>query len=119
ATPVLIDIEPVTCTPDSQQLKEAVSPRTKAIIVSHLHGSIALMSEIMAIAHSHGIPVIEDACQMPGAWVQGKRAGCVGDIGVISFGGSKLLTAGRGGAVFTNDARIAQRIHLHCQRGNH
>jgi dTDP-4-amino-4,6-dideoxygalactose transaminase len=72
----------------------------------------------MAIAESHKIAVIEDACQNPGAICSGRIAGTTGDVGVLSFGGSKLLTAGRGGAVITNRSDIAQRIRLFTQRGN-
>ena len=61
---------------------------------------------------------MEDACQCPGAWVQGKRAGTWGDIGVLSFGGSKLLTAGRGGALLTDDEAALQRIKVFRERGN-
>ena len=62
--------------------------------------------------------MIEDACQAPGAMLEGRRAGTFGDVGVLSFGGSKLLTSGRGGAVLTSDAHMAQRIRLYTQRGN-
>ena len=62
--------------------------------------------------------MIEDACQAPGAMLEGQRAGTFGDVGVLSFGGSKLLTSGRGGAVVTSDAQMAQRIRLYTQRGN-
>lgn len=119
AQPVLVDIAPGSSTLAVDQLQAAVGPATRAILVSHLHGATAPMPQIRQFAEEHGLAVIEDACQMPGAWVQGKRAGCWGDVGVLSFGGSKLLSAGRGGAVFTNDAAVAQRIRLHCRRGNH
>lgn len=76
------------------------------------------MPAVVAAARARGIAVIEDACQNPGATVHGRVAGAWGDVSVMSFGGSKLLTAGRGGAVLTNDADIAQRIRLHTQRGN-
>jgi perosamine synthetase len=62
--------------------------------------------------------VIEDAAQCPGALVQGRRAGTWGDVGTLSFGGSKLLSAGRGGAILTHHADVAQRGRLHLLRGN-
>jgi dTDP-4-amino-4,6-dideoxygalactose transaminase len=71
----------------------------------------------MAWAASHGLSVIEDAAQVPGAHVQGRRAGTWGDAGVFSFGGSKLLTAGRGGALLTAHADVAQRARAHLLRG--
>jgi dTDP-4-amino-4,6-dideoxygalactose transaminase len=76
------------------------------------------MDEVRAICAEHGVPVIEDACQATGGALRGRVLGSIGDIGVLSFGGSKLMTAGRGGAVLTSDATLAQRIRLHTQRGN-
>src|SRR5437763_375725 len=62
--------------------------------------------------------IVEDACQCPGALIDGKRAGAWGDVGVLSFGGSKLLTAGRGGAILTADAGAHQRARLWQNRAN-
>jgi dTDP-4-amino-4,6-dideoxygalactose transaminase len=118
ATPVLIDAVPDSPTMDLNQLESACSPRTRAIVVSHLHGSMAPIEEICEFARLRGITVIEDACQSPGALINGQRAGSVGDIGVLSFGGSKLLTSGRGGAVISSNALMMQRIKLYTQRGN-
>lgn len=118
ATPVLVDLDPLTGQIDLDQLSLGVTSQTRAILVSHLHGSIVDMPRLMAIAREHKSPVIEDACQMPGAVIAGRLAGTWGDVGIWSFGGSKLLTAGRGGALFTNRADVAQRIRLYTQRGN-
>ena len=118
AKPVLVDVDARTGQLYVSQLAAARSPRTKAIIVSHLHGGVVAMPDVRAFADQHGIAVIEDACQMPGAIVHGRVAGTWGDVGVLSFGGSKLLTAGRGGALVTRDDGIAQRIRVHTQRGN-
>jgi len=76
------------------------------------------MREIVDVAHARGTCVIEDACQSPGATVDGRIAGAWGDIAVLSFGGSKLLTAGRGGAVLTNNASYHQRAKIYSERGN-
>lgn len=118
ATPVLVDVLPGQPVIDIQQLEKAITGRTKAFIVSHLHGHLVPIDQICNIAKSRGIAVIEDACQSPGAAVGGRRAGNIGDIGILSFGGSKLLTSGRGGALLTSDAAMAQRIKLYTQRGN-
>ncbi|MCI0362014.1 MAG: aminotransferase class V-fold PLP-dependent enzyme [Planctomycetaceae bacterium] len=103
---------------DPAALPAAISPQTKAIIVSHLHGTLAEMRRICEFAQQHGLAVVEDACQVPGAIVQGKPAGSWGDCGILSFGGSKLLTAGRGGAILTSRDDVVQRIRIHSQRGN-
>jgi perosamine synthetase len=118
AIPVLVDIDPRGWQLDPRALESAISPKTKAIVASHLHGGLVPMPEVMDFARAHRLLVLEDACQMPGAIIGGKPAGTWGDVGVWSFGGSKLLTAGRGGTVFTNHAEIAQRIRLWTQRGN-
>ena len=118
ATPVLVDTLPGLPILDPTQLPAAFSSKTRAIICSHLHGSFARIDEVASLARQRGIVVIEDACQTAGGTLNGRAAGSIGDIGVLSFGGSKLLTAGRGGAVLTNDAMLAQRIRLYTQRGN-
>ena len=118
ATPVLVDTLSGLPILDPAQLPAAFSSKTRAIICSHLHGSFARMDEVASLARQRGIVVIEDACQTAGGILNGRAAGSIGDIGVLSFGGSKLLTAGRGGAVLTNDAMLAQRVRLYTQRGN-
>jgi dTDP-4-amino-4,6-dideoxygalactose transaminase len=118
AKPVLVDIDPETWCLDADQIETAAGPKTRAIIVSHLHGGLARMDQICEVAQRHGMYVIEDACQAPGAVVQGKLAGTWGDVGVLSFGGSKLLTAGRGGAILTRHDDVYQRAKLFCEQGN-
>lgn len=118
ATPVLVDLRPGTWIPDVERLSAAVSPATRAVLVSHLHGCLAPMRAIVELARRHGLRVIEDACQVPGATVDGRLAGTWGDVGVFSFGGSKLLTAGRGGAIITSQPAIHQRAKIYYDRGN-
>ncbi|MBT4863737.1 MAG: DegT/DnrJ/EryC1/StrS family aminotransferase [Planctomycetaceae bacterium] len=118
AVPVLVDVFADNSNLDPDGLEEAIGPKTRAIIASHLHGGVVPMSDVMQIARRHGVPVIEDACQMPGAVIEGRIAGTVGDVGIHSCGGSKLLSAGRGGALVTNDAELVQRVRLYSHRGN-
>ncbi len=118
--PVLVDLEPGQWSLDPGHLRAALtSGPVRACIVSHLHGTLANMTEICQLAAEFGVGVVEDACQASGATVQGRPAGTWGDVGVLSFGGSKLLTAGRGGALLTQDAGIVQRAKIFCERGNH
>lgn len=119
ARPVLVDIHPRTWCMDESQIDDAVSATTRAIIVSHLHGGIASMKSICELAARHNLAVVEDACQSPGAIAGDRMAGAWGDVSVLSFGGSKLLTAGRGGAVITKHADVHQRVKIFCERGNH
>lgn len=118
ATPVLADLSPATWTLAADSLDRAFGPQVRALIVSHLHGGLAPMREICEWASERGVAVVEDACQAPGALVQERPAGSWGTAGVLSFGGSKLLTAGRGGAVLTRHADVLQRIRIHSERGN-
>ena len=115
---VLVEIDPVTLGVDIDQLEAAKGPATKAAIVSHLHGGLVPMRQLMEWSKANHLAILEDACQAPGALIDGQMAGTWGDVGVLSFGGSKLLTAGRGGAVVTTDPAIHQRIKVYSERGN-
>ena len=118
ARPVLVDVDAENWNLAPENLAAAFGPATRAVLVSHLHGGLVPMREVLALARQYGIAVIEDAAQAPGARVQGRVAGTWGDVGILSFGGSKLLTAGRGGALLTRRADVAQRARLALQRGN-
>lgn len=118
ATPVLVDINPDDLQLDVGQVSAAITDRTRAVIASHLHGGIVDMPRLRQLADERGFAIVEDACQAHGATVAGRPAGMWGDVGVFSFGGSKLVTAGRGGAVLTNRDDVAQRIRLYAHRGN-
>jgi dTDP-4-amino-4,6-dideoxygalactose transaminase len=111
ARPVFVDIDPTTWTMDPAKLRGAISERTKAIIPVHLHGLVAEMGEITAIAESRGIMVIEDAAQAHGAIYRDRRAGSIGQVGCFSFYPSKNLGAcGEGGAIVTNDRAMAETV---------
>lgn len=113
ARPVFVDVDPVSWTMDPSAIKAAITRRTKAIMPVHLHGRMADMDPIMAIARRHGLVVIEDAAQAHGAEYKGRRAGSIGDLGCFSFYPGKNLGAyGEGGAVVTADPALARRISL-------
>jgi perosamine synthetase len=118
ASIALCDVAPKCWVPDVAELDAACGPQTRAIVVSHLHGCLAPMKRICEWAQSRNLFVIEDACQEPGAMVDDKPVGSWGDLSILSFGGSKLLSAGRGGAVLTNHDSLAQRMTIYCERGN-
>lgn len=117
ARPVLVDVDPRTWQLDPARLEEAFSPQTKAVVCSHLHGGRVDMAAIVAVCRERGVGVIEDAAQAAGALVGGRPAGTTGDVGTLSFGGSKLLTAGRGGAVLFHDPHLYQRARVWLHRG--
>jgi len=118
ATPVLVGVAAGNWNLDAGLLEAAVGPATRAVIVSHLHGGMVPMRQIMDVANAHDLRVIEDAAQVPGAAIDGRKAGSWGDAGVLSFGGSKLLSAGRGGALLTRHADVYQRARTFQFRGN-
>jgi dTDP-4-amino-4,6-dideoxygalactose transaminase len=113
ATPVFVDIDPVTYNMNPALLEAAITPRTKAIMPVHLYGQMADMDAIMAIAKKHKLVVIEDAAQAIGSEYKGKRAGSIGDYGCFSFFPSKNLGGiGDGGMVVTNDPGRAAKLTL-------
>lgn len=113
ATARLVDIDPKTHNLDPNAFESAITRSTRAVIPVHLYGQPADMSAIRSIAGSHGLRIIEDACQAHGATYRGKRAGSLGDAAAFSFYPSKNLGAfGDGGIVVTDDAELAERIRL-------
>jgi dTDP-4-amino-4,6-dideoxygalactose transaminase len=113
ATPVFIDIDPLTCNLDPEKITAAITPRTKAIMPVHLFGRSAPMDQIMAIAQQHNLAVIEDCAQATGTEWQGRKVGSIGHIGCFSFYPTKNLGAcGDGGAMTTNDPNIAKQLRI-------
>jgi dTDP-4-amino-4,6-dideoxygalactose transaminase len=113
AKPVFVDIDPNTWTMDPALIEAAITPRTKAILPVHLHGLMADMDPIVALANRHGFVVVEDAAQSHGAEYKGRSAGSIGDIGCFSFYPGKNLGAyGEGGAVVTDDPELARQMTL-------
>src|SRR6266436_6126033 len=117
ATPVFVDIDPVTYNLDTSQIASKVNSKTRAIIPVHLYGQMADMDNVMAVAEEHGLVVIEDAAQAIGAENNGRRAGSIGHYGCFSFFPSKNLgAAGDGGMIVTNDTKRAEK--LRCLRAH-
>ena len=123
-TPVMVDVDPCTFTLDPAAVAKAVTPRTKAIMPVHLYGQCADMTALHAIADEHGLSLIEDTAQAIGSAWQGTdgqwgAAGTMGTIGTTSFFPSKNLGAyGDGGACFTRDAALAERLRMICNHGS-
>jgi perosamine synthetase len=110
ATPVLVDIDPVTLNLDPAAVERAVTPRTRAIVAVHTFGIPAQMDELLDIARRHNLRVIEDACEAIGAEFQGRRVGSFGDLAVLGFYPNKQMTTGEGGAVVARDPSHATRL---------
>ncbi|MCM8568935.1 DegT/DnrJ/EryC1/StrS family aminotransferase [Gramella jeungdoensis] len=115
-TPVLVDVDPQTFNIDPEEIKKAITPKTKAIVPVHLFGQTADMEAIMEIAREHDLYVIEDNAQAIGADFHSKdgrtmKAGTIGDVAATSFFPSKNLGCyGDGGAIFTNNDELAHTI---------
>ena len=113
AKPVLVDVDKNSWTMNVDLIEAAITQKTKAIMPVHLHGRVANMGVICAIAAKHGIYIIEDAAQAHGAQHNGKLAGSFGDIGCFSYYPGKNLGAyGEGGAAVTNDAKLAHKMRV-------
>jgi dTDP-4-amino-4,6-dideoxygalactose transaminase len=113
ARPVFVDIDPATCNLDVEQVRHAMTPRTRAIVPVHLYGQAADMDRLAAIACDAGVPLIEDAAQAIGATYRGAAVGTLGLFGCFSFYPSKNLgAAGDAGLVVVNDEAMADRVRL-------
>lgn len=111
ATPVFVDIDPVTYNLDASDVESRITEKTRAVIPVHLFGQMADMDAVMYIAQKNELLVIEDAAQAIGAEHHGRRAGSIGHYGCFSFFPTKNLgAAGDGGMVATNDPERAERI---------
>jgi len=119
ATPLLCDVQPTDAQLDVAGVDAGLAGNTVAIIASHLQGGVVDMPALRGLADERGLAIVEDACQASGAMIAGRPAGMWGDVGVLSFGGSKLLTAGRGGALLTNRSDVMQRIRRYLRGDNH
>ena len=122
-TPVFVEVDPHTFCMDPESLRQAITPKTKAIVPVHLYGHAAPMAEILRIAEEHDLYVIEDNAQAIGSeytFPDGRvaKTGTMGQIGCTSFYPSKNLGAyGDGGALFTQDAELADRLRMIANHG--
>lgn len=112
AIPVIADIDE-TLTLDPVEFEKKITRHTKAVIPVHIMGFPCKMDEICAIAKAHGVAVVEDACQSIGGKFGDKFLGSIGDIGAYSFNYYKVLTAGEGGALITNNSSYFERALIY------
>lgn len=110
ATPVFVDILPDTWCLDPALVEAAITPRTKAIIATHLYGNLCEMDRLLDIGKRYGLPVIEDAAEAVGSRWHGHATGSQGIFGTFSFHGTKTMTTGEGGMFVTNDRALYDRV---------
>jgi len=112
AIPVFVDIDFDTMNIDVDEIEAAVTEKTKAIIVVHLHGLAVEMDPVLAVAKKHDLKVIEDACQAHGALYKGRKVGRWGDCAAFSFNQNKSLSSGEGGMFVTDDEAILEKAKM-------
>jgi dTDP-4-amino-4,6-dideoxygalactose transaminase len=117
AVPVFVDVLPGTYCVDPAAAEDAITPRTRALLPVHLAMCMADMDALCSLAAKRGLRVIEDCAHAHGAKWEGKGAGSLGDAGAFSLQTSKLLTAGEGGVVTTNEDEIAERAESYTNCG--
>ena len=116
AMPVVAEIDE-TLMLDPLDIENKITERTKAIIPVHMMGYPCDMEKIMEIAKKHNLLVLEDACQGNGGFFKGKRLGSIGDAGALSFNYFKIISAGEGGAMLTNNQEIFEKALIHHDSG--
>jgi perosamine synthetase len=117
ATPVFVDVDPATWNMDPQEVRRAVSKRTKAIMPVHLFGNPCDMTAILGTARQHRLAVIEDATESLGAVYKGRASGALGDFGCFSFNGNKVITTGGGGMIIGKSLRRLRHIKFLVNQG--
>lgn len=117
ALPVFVDVQPDTLNIDPSQIETAMTARTKAIIVVHYAGVACEMDAVMEIAARHDVIVIEDAAQCLHASYKSRPLGTIGHLGALSFHQTKNVHCGKGGALFINDPRMAERAEFIRDKG--
>ncbi|MCD6408001.1 DegT/DnrJ/EryC1/StrS family aminotransferase, partial [bacterium] len=110
--PVFVDIDYETMNIDVNKIEDAITEKTKAILVVHLHGLPVDMDRVKEIAQKYNLKIIEDACQAHGAKFKGKKVGTFGDCAAFSFNQNKCLCSGEGGMFVTNDEEIYERAKM-------
>lgn len=117
ATPVFVDVDPLTCTIDPSCIAAAITDRTKAVIPVHQMGLPADLDQIAALARGHGLALIEDAACAIGSAYKGRRIGGHGNLACFSFHPRKIITTGEGGMITTNDPELAAKLRRMRQHG--
>jgi len=110
ARPVLVDVEPVSLAMDPDAARRAITRRTKALLPVHVSGRAGTLTEIISLAKSHGLPVVEDAAEALGVQADDKPLGTLGELGCFSFSPNKTITTGQGGLVVTRNSQLARRL---------
>jgi perosamine synthetase len=116
-SPVFVDVDPSTYCVTAEKIRGAITKKTKLIVVVHTYGNVCPMDEIMVLAKSCEIPVLEDAAESLGSQYKGRQSGTIADIGTYSFHATKTVTTGEGGMVLTGRKVLADQAMLYRTHG--
>jgi perosamine synthetase len=119
ATPIFVDIDPITLNIDPACVEAAITSRTRAIIVVHTFGVPAEIDALIALAQRHNLAIIEDACEAIGATYNNQLAGTFGHIATFAFYPNKQITTGEGGMILTRDTQVANRMRALRNQGRY
>ncbi|MFL7894325.1 MAG: DegT/DnrJ/EryC1/StrS family aminotransferase [Anaerolineales bacterium] len=120
AMPKFAEIDPISLTMSPDGLLQVITPKTRAVVITHLYGRVADIESILEITASNKLPLVEDCFQANGASLNGKRVGTWGEVGCFCFAPAKNLGAlGEAGAVITGDTRLAENARQYRQNGDH
>jgi dTDP-4-amino-4,6-dideoxygalactose transaminase len=117
ATPVFVDIEPWSFNIDPEAVRQAITPKTKAVIAVHFGGALCRIEELVALCHEHGLELIEDAAHAQGSEWNERRAGSFARVGSFSFQNGKTLASGEGGILVSSDANFAEMTRSLVNQG--
>ena len=116
-SPNFVDVDPSTYCVTAENIRGAITKKTKLIVVVHTYGNVCPMDEIMGLAKSCDIPVLEDAAESLGSQYKGRQSGTIADIGTYSFHATKTITTGEGGMVLTGRKDLADKAMLYRTHG--
>lgn len=117
ATPVFVDVRPDSWCLDHEEVEKAITRRTKVILPVQLYGHWPEMTALQALAHRHGLLIVEDSAEGLNARYNGRHAGTFGVAGIFSFYANKTITTGEGGMLVTDDPAVAHRVRLYREQG--
>lgn len=117
--PIFAEVDPDTYCVTARALEAVITPRTKLIVAVHTYGNVCEMDEIMSLARSRGVRVLEDAAESFASRYRGRQSGAIAGLGTYSFQATKTITTGEGGMVVTNDETLARKMALYRSHGVH
>jgi perosamine synthetase len=109
---ILCDVDPSNLLMDPKKVERLITPRTKALMPVHISGRFAPLNELLDLAKTYHLKIVEDAAEAFGSKHEGRALGTIGDAGAFSFSANKVITMGQGGIVLTRDAEIAKRVRI-------